>query len=170
MSDGEGGNKKGVGAPTKYKPEYCKQVRKLCLLGADDQEIADFFEVSLATINNWKLQFPEFLESIRSGKEVADMNVADSLYNRAVGFDYEEVKEEEGESDTGGSFRKVTVTKKKALGDVRAQQMWLLNRQRKRWVDKQHVDHTTDGEKITTNQPLQVIIKDMSKKNDPSAD
>ena len=38
------------------------------------------------------------------------------------------------------------------------------------WNDTQSIDHTTNGENITTNQPLEVIIKDMSKKNDTSTD
>ena len=42
------------GRPTKYKAEYAEQARKLCLLGATDMEMADFFEVSEFTINKWK--------------------------------------------------------------------------------------------------------------------
>ncbi|MFD0965280.1 hypothetical protein ACFQ02_00145 [Seminibacterium arietis] len=34
---------KGRGRPTKYKAEYAIQVEKLCLLGAIDKDIADFF-------------------------------------------------------------------------------------------------------------------------------
>lgn len=51
--------------PTKYQEAYAEQARKLCLLGCTDAELADFFEVSEATINNWKLEYPEFLESIK---------------------------------------------------------------------------------------------------------
>lgn len=51
--------------PTKYQEAYAEQARKLCLLGYTDAELADFFEVSEATINNWKLEYPEFLESIK---------------------------------------------------------------------------------------------------------
>lgn len=35
-----------AGRPTKYKKEYDDQAFKLCLLGATDKEIADFFEVN----------------------------------------------------------------------------------------------------------------------------
>jgi hypothetical protein len=31
------------GRPTKYKEEYNEQAYKLCLLGATDKELADFF-------------------------------------------------------------------------------------------------------------------------------
>ena len=43
------------GRPTKYKDEYCEQAYKLCLLGATDKEMADFFQVSLSTLNLWKI-------------------------------------------------------------------------------------------------------------------
>ncbi|TRB81349.1 helix-turn-helix domain-containing protein, partial [Mannheimia haemolytica] len=75
------------GQPTKYKPEYVTQVEKLCLLGATDKDIADFFEVAESTINNWKIEYPEFLESIKKGKLLADANVANSLYKRALGYE-----------------------------------------------------------------------------------
>ena len=80
-----------TGRPTKYKPEYSQQTYKLCLLGATDIELADFFDVSEATINNWKIDYPEFLESIKNGKERADATVAESLYKRANGYEHEDI-------------------------------------------------------------------------------
>jgi len=88
----DSGANMGAGQPTKYKPEYNEQVFKLCLLGAIDTELADFFNVCEATINNWKLSEPEFLESIKRGKIEADMNVAHSCYNRALGYSHKEDK------------------------------------------------------------------------------
>lgn len=81
-----------AGRPTDYKEEYCVQVEKLCKLGATDKEIADFFEVDESTVNRWKLEYPEFCESIKKGKIIADAEVAESLYKKATGFTNEEVK------------------------------------------------------------------------------
>lgn len=39
-----------AGRPTEFKPEYVEQVKKLCLLGATDDEIADFFGVTRVEI------------------------------------------------------------------------------------------------------------------------
>lgn len=80
------------GRPTDYRDEYCEQVEKLCKLGATDKEIADFFEVTEQTINNWKSDYPEFFESIKRGKIIADAEVAESLFKKATGFTNEEVK------------------------------------------------------------------------------
>ena len=67
------------GHPTDYKPEYPEQARKLCLLGYTDVELAGFFEVCERTINNWKVEHPEFLQSIKSGKVEADEGSHDDL-------------------------------------------------------------------------------------------
>ena len=80
------------GRPTEYRPEYNEQARKLCLLGATDAQLADFFGVSETTINNWKLAHPEFLESLKAGKEKADALVAHALYHRAIGYKHDAVK------------------------------------------------------------------------------
>ena len=104
------------GRPTDYKPEYAECVFKLCLLGSTDSDLAVFFDVSEATINNWKIAHGEFLESIKAGKEKADAEIAESLYRTAM------------------------------AGNTTAQIFWLKNRRPKEWRDKQEIDHTSaDG-------------------------
>ncbi len=78
-----------IGRPTAYKKEYAEQAMRLCLLGATDQEMAGFFSVSEQTINTWKGKHPSFLESMRKGKIEADANVAERLYERAIGSDFQ---------------------------------------------------------------------------------
>ena len=56
-----------AGQPTSYRPNYVEQAFQLCVLGAIDREMADFFNVSESTINNWKKAHLEFLESIKRG-------------------------------------------------------------------------------------------------------
>lgn len=48
------------GRPTEYKDIYAKQAEKLCVLGATDSDLANFFEVSTRTITRWKAEHPEF--------------------------------------------------------------------------------------------------------------
>lgn len=57
-----------MGRKSSYKEEYANQALKLCLLGAIDKELAEFFGVSEQTLNKWKKDFPEFLESLKKGK------------------------------------------------------------------------------------------------------
>lgn len=120
-----------LGRPTKYKKEFCIQAEKLCRKGFTDKELADFFEVEEKTINNWKKEHPDFLQSLKSGKRHSDAKVEDALYNRALGYEYEEHKYEESEQGI-----KKTVTKKQLAGDTTAQIFWLKNRQPEKWRDK----------------------------------
>lgn len=41
-----------IGRPPSFKEEYTEQVIKLCLLGATDKEMANFFAVSEQAFNN----------------------------------------------------------------------------------------------------------------------
>jgi hypothetical protein len=140
------------GAPSKYRDEYANQAYKLCLLGATDEELADFFEVCEATINNWKHAYPEFLESITRGKKVADMEVAYNLFqstqDRVVTEQQAFVLKETVNGE--GSNQRVEVVELERVipADFRAQQFWLKNRQGGRWKDKTEVDQTTKMEPV----------------------
>ena len=134
-----------AGRPTEFQPDFVDQARKLCLLGATDAQLADFFEVSETTINNWKNQFPEFLESVKSGKKIADAQVASSLFGRATGAEWTE--------DTAIKVKKVTYTENgkrsaeveevvtvpvrcSAPPDTTACIFWLKNRKADEWRDR----------------------------------
>ncbi len=133
--------------PTKYKTSFNKQAEQLCRLGATDTELAEFFEVNEDSIHTWKKRYPKFSESIKRGKTIADIKVADSLFKRANGYKVKEVffervdtkavLETEGDAaiTTGDTYKKKIVTKEIAP-DVTAQIFWLKNRQKKKWRDK----------------------------------
>jgi len=132
------------GRPTKYDPAYCEQAEKLAKLGATDKEIADFFEVSEQTLNAWKHAHPEFLESLKKGKEIADAEVASKLFHRATGYEHEEVHV----SNYQGEIT-LTPLVKHYPPDTTAAIFWLKNRQRTKWRDKQDHEHTgKDGESL----------------------
>ena len=150
-----------AGRPTNYRAEYCLQAEKLCKLGATDIELADFFQVDEKTINRWKLAHSEFCLSIKRGKTLADANVAERLYQRAMGFEHdsEEIKVVPEGMGLGSSIVRVPV-KKIYAPDTVAAIFWLKNRQPKKWRDKQEVDvRTPEGitvvyKKQAGNEPL----------------
>ena len=117
------------GRPTEYKEEYNELAYKLCLLGHTDAELAAFFEVTEATINNWKKEKAGFFESLTRGKVIADASVVEAMYNRAIGV---EVKEKRIKTDSAGE-EEITITTKEIPADVGAQKSWLSNRQRSKW-------------------------------------
>jgi hypothetical protein len=131
------------GRPPKYKAEFAKQAEKLCALGAVDQEIADFFDVEIRTIYRWKLEHPDFASALTVGKNHADERVVRSLYQRAIGYEQDEVK----------IFMPAMANKPvyapyraKIAADVGAIKLWLINRRGEDWQEKREVYYkdTTD--------------------------
>lgn len=156
-----------VGRPTLYREEYCEQVEKLCKLGATDAEIADFFVIAESTLNLWKNAHPEFMESIKKGKMLADANVADRLYQRAMGFEHEseEIKVVSDGQGMGSSIERVPVTKVYPP-DTTAAIFWLKNRQPKKWRDKQEHGFTdNDGNDVPAVTVFQIPDNGRDKNN-----
>ena len=63
----------GPGRPSLYKPEFAEQAFELCLAGATNRDLADTFEVGHSTIDNWLQKQPEFAQSVRRGRALADV-------------------------------------------------------------------------------------------------
>lgn len=126
-----------VGRPTKYRSEYDDQVYKLCLLGATDEQLADFFGVSVQTIHNWTDRSEGFLEARKRGKAEADSTVAESLYHRALGYEHDAVKIMQSD---GASFEHPY--RKKYPPDTTAAIFWLKNRQPDEWRDRHQHEHS----------------------------
>lgn len=137
------------GRPTKYKPEYNEQAYKLCLLRHTDEELAEFFEVDESTINNWKVEHEEFLESIRAGKRKADMEVATNLLegtkDRVVvetqAIKLKDVVYADGKKVSETERVQIVEVERVIPSDFRNQQFWLKNRQSDRWKDKHEYSH-----------------------------
>lgn len=128
----------GGGRPSLYKPEYAEQARKIMLLGATDAELADVLGVSEGTINSWKHEHQEFFESLKKGKMVADANVADRLYQRAMGYEHKAVKIV---ADAKTKEDHVVEYTERYAPDTTAAIFWLKNRRPKEWRDKQELEH-----------------------------
>lgn len=137
-----------------YMPSYDRQAYRLCLLGATDAEMAEFFGVAESTINLWKRNYITFSESIKAGKVDADARAASSLFKRATGYRYEEVKTKavrpmsESDGDVGIQAAgdesllvvEVVTTVKEVPPDTGAAFIWLKNRRPKDWRDKQEIE------------------------------
>ena len=153
-----------TGRKTKYKKEYNKLVYKLCLLGLTDSELAKFFEIKEQTLNNWKKDYPEFFESTKRGKILADIPVVEKLYKRIKGYKYNEVHETKEQvyvdgKPVEGTERIITKTiSKQVHPDVTAIRFWLINRQRKNWTNRSETTHSSDPEKPMIHKIVRVII------------
>ena len=100
-----------AGRPTKYNPDELDHVTQLCMMGATNEELAKFLNVATSTVSLWIQEHEEFSEAIKNGREIADIEVSQSLYKKACG------------------------------GDVVACIFWLKNRRPDQWRDQSNVKH-----------------------------
>jgi transposase-like protein len=141
-----------VGRPSKYQAAFAEQARKLCLLGATDKELADFFGVAESTLNLWKQDHKEFSESLKAGKDQADAEVAEKLFRRALGYSHDAVKIV---ADAKSKEEHIVHFTEHYPPDTTAAIFWLKNRQKAKWRDGQSVEHTgKDGGPIQSENKL----------------
>lgn len=139
--------------PSKYKPEFVDQAGKLCALGATDIEIADFFGVNAATLYRWKNEHPEFCESLKISKEIADDRVERSLFARANGYEHDEV-----DIRVVASRVVLTPIRKFYPPDTTACIFWLKNRRPDLWRDKVEQELSgKDGGPIVTKIVREIV-------------
>lgn len=142
-----------AGRPPKYDPDSMPvQAKKLCTLGATDNEIADFFEVTPRTINRWKLDHPEFCHSLKVGKKVADERVKRALYQSAVGYDFKEEQAFKVKVGTLSEEVEVVEVTRHMPADKVAAIFWLKNRDPENWAEKQKIEHSG----------VEVVIRDFT--------
>lgn len=146
------------GRPTKYTPENLNMVRMLAKLGATNQEMAEALNVTLSTFHLWRNTHEEFSDAIKVGKDAADDRVAESLYQRAMGYSHPELDIRV----IDGAIVETPVIKHYAP-DTTAAIFWLKNRRPQEWRDKQEIEHT--GEVSLTNR-----ITEARKRARPEAD
>lgn len=146
------------GRKSLFREEYVKLAENYALLGATDDELADFFGVSKQTLNKWKKDYPEFLDSLKKGKDIADSNVASKLYNRAIGYDFEETHTISKNGQVVGEKH----IKKHQPADTTAAIFWLKNRQPEKWRDRKELQIANklgDDLESMTDEELRAIIR-----------
>ena len=116
--------------------------------GLTDEQIFKNLGISRDTFYKYKEKYSDFSEAIKKGKGVADIEVENALFKRAIGYKYKEVIKEVKEID-GKKSTYVKEVIKEMPGDVGAQIFWLKNRKSSKWKDKQDIDIEDNNVSIT---------------------
>lgn len=112
--------------------------------GLTDEQIAKNIGISRSTLNVWKDRYSDISDALKKGKDVIDRQVENALLKRALGYEYEEVKEKFED----GVITERTVTKKEVVPDTTAQIFWLKNRKPDKWRDKPAYEDTSELDKL----------------------
>lgn len=144
-----------AGRPTDYREEMNDLVYKFCLLGATDERLAELLDTTVTSLNTWKKKYPEFLASIKKGKDIADAEVVGSLFHRAKGYSH---------TDTKFATHEGLITDEREYvkhypPDATSAIFWLKNRQKAQWRDKQDHEHTgPDGGPIEIDNEVTITL------------
>jgi hypothetical protein len=138
------------GRASKFEDIFVHQAKLLARRGADDNELAEFFDVSVRTIFNWRRAYPEFAEATKVGRADADDRVERSLYERAVGYRYTEQQAIKVKVEKDREKVEIVEVEKMMPPDTNAAQFWMKNRRPADWRDRREqvitgrVEHVTD--------------------------
>lgn len=128
--------------------------------GLTDEEIAKNIGISRSTLAEWKKKYPDISDTLKKGKEIVDMEVENSLLNRAKGYNAKvrktfKLKKVEYDSITGKKVKEEEVLEQAEdevhiPADVTAIIFWLKNRLPEKWKDRrlEMPDDSEDMEKM----------------------
>ena len=108
------------------------QLRGWARAGLTNAQIAHNCGVSRETLDKWGKRFSDISDTLKAGKEIADLEVENAMFRSATGFAYDE-KTFECSSD--GEMIHTRTVSKQSLPNVTAQIFWLKNRKRDVWKD-----------------------------------
>ena len=112
--------------------------------GVLDNEIMVKLGISNDSFYRYKKQYAEFRDALKTRVE-ADAQVEAALFKNATGFYYDEVQTIERYSDKDGVVTETKTIKKFKEPDTTAQAIWLNNRRKEQWRQKQR-DEVTPGQ------------------------
>lgn len=123
--------------------------------GLTDEQIAHNMGIAYSTFKEWKKKYSAFSATLKRNKEVVDRIVENSLFKRAVGYDYEEVTKERRKNPDTDEYEEVVTKRvlKHVAPDVTAQIYWLKNRKPDVWREKQAAE--------TNNEALEAMYQQL---------
>lgn len=129
--------------------------------GLTDKQIAYNIGITEQTLNDWKKRFPPLSEALKRGKEVVDRQVENALLKRALGYEYEEVKQIIEKDEKGKNRKRIEKTIKHVVPDTTAQIFWLKNRKPHEWRDRREIE--TNEEELSKLDKLIEAIDNAAK-------
>ena len=132
-----------------YVKPYLEQITEWKKSGATDKEISDALGVALSTFSEYKNQYSELSDALRTGKQTVILNVKAALYKKAIGFEYEEKRGVK----KGDKVVSTEIFKRYSPPDTTAAAMLLRNYEEE-WRDKDSVQTDFKRQEIEIKKAL----------------
>lgn len=119
--------------------------------GLTDEQIAHNMGIRRKTLYEWKKKYSDISNALKVNKEVADIQVENALFKKALGFKAVDIIYERVKNLDTGEYELVPAkkTERDVPPDTTAQIFWLKNRKPDVWSDRK--DLNLKGEVDTTS-------------------
>ena len=132
------------GRPSAYRAEFCLLARNLTLIELTIEELGQAMNVATSPINLWIKTHKSFSEAITHARVQADAQVAASLFDQAIGYEYVGIEAFKMKDEKTGAERIDLVPIPKYVPkNVVAAYHWLHNRQLSCWKVVHVEDNTS---------------------------
>lgn len=130
---------RAIGRPSDYAQEMLAEASEMYAAGYSDREVAVGLGIGMTTLYRWREMHPEFRQSAKAPKLMADERVQNSLYMQALGYDY---VEQQAIKVKDGDYERVEVVEvvRHKPAETTAQIFWLKNRQPDNWNDRRELN------------------------------
>lgn len=139
-------------AKGKYKkwlePEGLLKIEGWARDGLTKEQIAKNMGISRDTLNEWEKKYPDISDTLKKGREIADIQIENALFERALGgihkvkknFKLKETYYDKSGRKCEKERLETAIDEVYTPGDTTAQIFWLKNRLPDKWRDKQSVE------------------------------
>jgi len=134
------------GRPSGYRAEFAAQAREMCEGGATDFEVARALGTTDRNLYRWAIEYPEFRQALKLGKDGPDDRVVRSLFEKATGY---RIITEKIFLQAGSREPIRVPFIEHVAPDTTACIFWLKNRRVLEWRDRQATT-TEDGDETVT--------------------
>lgn len=146
-----------------FEPSMIGEVYKLARFGMTNQEIADFYEISISSIENYQRSIPEFKKALQKGRLYDSLKAVASLHKQVLGYEVQE--REEREVVTKSGIQTLITTKTKYIQPNITATIYLLKtRHGDKWMDvfkaefTKNINHHLDLSTLS-NEDLTLLEK-----------
>ena len=145
-----------------------EKILELARAGYTNQQICQYLGVGLTLFKKYFNENQSLKTALKNAKSIADINVENALYKRAIGYEYTEetIEYASGKSPEQSKIKTVKHIKKHIAGDVTAMIFWLKNRRPDIWRDRHDIEQK--GE--ITDKIIFVPAEENEKKTDGQKD
>ena len=123
------------------------------LSGLTNEQIANNMGVTVKTLYEWANKYSEFSDALKRAKSIADEEVENALYKRALGYTVTLNKQKV----TKDGIAVDCIEEMHIPADTTAQIFWLKNRKPEKWRDKVEQSVTVEDHRENMKDFMEIV-------------